>query len=229
LIFIFDDIFAFLAQDAANALRRLQRSVMKIGGKVPNVVWADNKEMVDDDILENVKTVYVRNINPDSDEVSVRKMFDKFGAIEKVVLPGVATGQKWKNFGYIYFTERSAALQAVSEMHNVTVEGRLLEATLARPQESKPSSQRKGGQDSHSRGGGGGGRQGGMMMGGDRRGGGGGGDDRFHDRGGGMGSGLIPRPDDRFHPSGHHRARSPPHSLSEFEFSFYNVVALKWG
>eukprot|EP00301_Raphidiophrys_heterophryoidea_P024524 c7993_g1_i1.p1 GENE.c7993_g1_i1~~c7993_g1_i1.p1 ORF type:complete len:552 (+),score=56.89 c7993_g1_i1:123-1778(+) len=197
--------FAFVEfashQDATQVLKRFQRTSLQ----GISASWAEPKDEVDDEIMETVKTIYVRNLPTGFTEGEVSELFSKFGPIEKVVLPASTTGQKWKNFGFVYFEERQHALDSIAEMDQQPFRDRVLEVSLARPIDANR--------------GGGGGDRGGRGRGGDRGGYGarghrGGGRGQF-ERGGGRHYGSSrsdhyappqSRYDDHAYPS-HHRER----------------------
>jgi len=128
--------FAFVEfvshQDATQVLKRFQRTSLH----GINASWAEPKDEPDDEVMQSVRTVYVRNLPTGSTDVEVRELFEKFGPIEKVVLPASTTGQKWKNFGFVYFEERSHALEAINAMNGHVLKDRALEVSLARPMDT---------------------------------------------------------------------------------------------
>lgn len=126
---------------------------------------------------EMAKKVFVGSISWNTTEQDLHKHFEKFGTIlEAKVVTDRESGRS-RGFGFVTFEEDSAARQAISEMDNNVLDGRMIRVSEA--QERTP---RDGGQGR--RGGGGGDRD---RNGGRGRGGGGGGrggrDDRSQNRG----------------------------------------------
>ena len=102
------------------------------------------------------KKLFVGGLSFDTTDIGLREGFARFGEItEAKVITDRDTGRS-RGFGFVSFTEESAAQQAIAEMNGTEFDGRNIKVNEA---QDKP------------RGGGGGGRGGGR--GGDRGGGGG--------------------------------------------------------
>lgn len=111
--------------------------------------------------------LFVGSLSWDTDDATLRREFGRFGNIEEaIVISDRETGRS-RGFGFVTFTEASAAQQAIQEMNGAMIDGRAIVANEA--QERAPR-------------GGGGGGGGGFGGGGGRRGGGGGGSKRRGDR-----------------------------------------------
>lgn len=100
------------------------------------------------------RKLYVGNLPFSATEDSLKEAFARFGTVESVaIITDRSTGQG-KGFGFIEFSNRQEAAEAVSKMNSAEMDGRALKVSEARPQEP-----RNGGS---SRGYGGGGRGGGF-------------------------------------------------------------------
>ncbi len=117
--------------------------------------------------------LFVGSLSWNTDDQRLRAAFERFGTVEDAkVIEDRETGRS-RGFGFVTFTEVSAAQTAIDEMNGAELDGRTL--TVNEAQERAP---RGGGF-----GGGGGGGGGGRGGGGGGRGGGGGGSRRRGDRG----------------------------------------------
>ena len=132
--------YAFLdyynAATAERARKALSRVGFTIGGRSVTVSWADVQakdaaggggggkqppapsaelQAAEKEAAEKVKSVYVKGVPDDwaSPEDKLRELFVRHGAIEKVVLPAPRVDKKKRDFAFVHFEERSAALAAV--------------------------------------------------------------------------------------------------------------------
>ncbi|KAH7278342.1 hypothetical protein KP509_38G037000 [Ceratopteris richardii] len=125
---------------AENARRKLSMPGYKLGTYSPTVNWADARGAIDSAITSQVKVVYVRNLPESATQEQIVKLFERHGEISKVVFPQSKPGQPKRDFGFIHYVERSSALKAVEKGEKYELEGRELEASLAKPQpEKRPS------------------------------------------------------------------------------------------
>jgi len=89
------------------------------------VSWADTKEEPDEKKMENVKTLYVKNLTEAVTEDLLKESFEQFGALEKV--------KKVRDFAFVCFEERAHCLAAMETMNGEYMEGAELQITLAKP------------------------------------------------------------------------------------------------
>jgi RNA recognition motif-containing protein len=77
------------------------------------VDWAEPEEDVDDDIMKEVKVLYVRNLLIDTSEEILRTYFSKYGKVERV--------KKIRDYSFIHYVEREGAELAMDsgEMQNI--------------------------------------------------------------------------------------------------------------
>ena len=83
------------------------------------VDWAEPEEDVDDDIMKEVKVLYVRNLLIETSEESLRAHFSQFGAVERV--------KKIRDYAFVHFVERESADAAVKSGCSQRLDGELLE------------------------------------------------------------------------------------------------------
>ncbi|XP_021686036.2 nucleolin 1 isoform X2 [Hevea brasiliensis] len=108
--------FAFLEletnKDAQFAFKKLQKNDQ---GKLRNikVAWAEPlSEPVEEELLK-VKSVYAEYLPSSWDEEKVRSYFTKFGEIENVVLSRNLPSSRRKDFAFVNFKTREAALTCI--------------------------------------------------------------------------------------------------------------------
>jgi len=131
--------FAFLQYEshkaASLARRRLMSGKIRVFGNItPTVDWADPQEEPDDEIMQTVKVVYVRNLTPSSDEDKLNELFKQYGEIEKV--------KKIKDYAFIHFKDRENALRAIEELNGQEIDEQTIEVALAKPQSDKKERRR---------------------------------------------------------------------------------------
>lgn len=132
--------FAFLEYDshksASNAKRKLGMGRAKVWGCDIIVDWADPMEEPDDDTMQKVKVLYVRNLTQEVTEDMLKEEFGKHGTVERV--------KKIKDYGFIHFEEREGAIKAMEAMDHSMLGKLEIEVSLAKPpSENKKKEQRK--------------------------------------------------------------------------------------
>ncbi|CAI9109825.1 OLC1v1009731C1 [Oldenlandia corymbosa var. corymbosa] len=99
---------------AARALRVGSKPEFLLGNLHPAVQWVEEQPEIDPAVLSKIKIAFIKNLPGNADESFLRKLFEPFGEIEKVVL--------WKkgglSLGFVHFTKRSALENAIREMHD---------------------------------------------------------------------------------------------------------------
>jgi len=78
-----------------------------------------------------------------TDETRLREEFQKFGTISDIFLPVDRNTNRPRGFGFVTFTTRKSAEEAITRMDQSEVDGRTL-----RVNESKPRSENRGGDNS---------------------------------------------------------------------------------
>ncbi|XP_030609018.1 probable RNA-binding protein 46 isoform X2 [Archocentrus centrarchus] len=161
--------FAFVEYEshkaAAMARRKLIPGTFLLWGHSIQVDWAEPEKDVDDEVMQRVRVLYVRNLSLETSEETLRREFSHFkpGCVERV--------KKLTDYAFVHYRSRSDALTALSLMNGAEIDGATVEVTLAKPVGIRDGSKRyisKGGQN----GGGGNGtfvlsRNDGGMIGGD--------------------------------------------------------------
>ncbi|KAK8951747.1 Polyadenylate-binding protein RBP47B [Platanthera zijinensis] len=107
--------FAFLEfasrADAMDAYRRLQKRDVVFGTeRSAKVAFAESFIEPDDEIMSQVKTVFLDGIPPAWDEERVKELVKKFGKIEKIELARNMPAAKRKDFGFVTFDVHEAAV-----------------------------------------------------------------------------------------------------------------------
>ena len=82
------------------------------------VDWAEPEEDVDDDIMQSVKVLYVRNLLIETNEDVLRAHFSNFGKVERV--------KKIRDYAFVHYEERESAVQAVDAGEHQLIDGEKL-------------------------------------------------------------------------------------------------------
>ncbi|KAF5902255.1 RNA-binding protein 47 isoform X1 [Clarias magur] len=123
--------FAFVEYEshraAAMARRKLMPGRIQLWGHQIAVDWAEPEIDVDEDIMETVKILYVRNLMIETSEETLRKTFSQFnlGCVERV--------KKIRDYAFVHFTSRDDAVVAMDNLNGTEIEGSCIEVTLAKP------------------------------------------------------------------------------------------------
>lgn len=68
-----------------------------------------------------VKSVFVDGMPPTWDEEKVKEHFEKFGEIERIVLARNMLSAKRKDFGFVNYLERDAAMACIEAINNTEI------------------------------------------------------------------------------------------------------------
>ncbi|XP_003471680.1 RNA-binding protein 47 isoform X1 [Cavia porcellus] len=123
--------FAFVEYEshraAAMARRKLMPGRIQLWGHQIAVDWAEPEIDVDEDVMETVKILYVRNLMIETTEDTIKKSFGQFnpGCVERV--------KKIRDYAFVHFASREDAVQAMNNLNGTELEGSCLEVTLAKP------------------------------------------------------------------------------------------------
>ena len=128
--------FCFLEFDshklASQAKRKLLSTRIKLWPNADMLVdWAEPLDEPDVETMSRVKVLYVRNLPLSTSEQTIAGVFSRFGGqVERV--------KKIKDYAFVHFSSREAALEAMGEMQGKELfEGggseRKLEISLAKP------------------------------------------------------------------------------------------------
>ncbi|KAG7315535.1 hypothetical protein KOW79_020401 [Hemibagrus wyckioides] len=131
--------FAFVEYEshkaAALARRNLVPGTFQLCGQTVKVNWAKPEKDVDEETMEHVRVLYVRNLMLHTTEETLRLEFShlKPGSVERV--------KKLTDYAFIHFHCREDALAAQQSMDGKLIDGSPIEVTLAKPA-SKDTAQR---------------------------------------------------------------------------------------
>ncbi|WOL07622.1 nucleolin [Canna indica] len=134
--------FAFLEftsrSEAMDAYRRLQKRDVLFGvDRTAKVAFADSFIEPDDEIMAQVKTVFIDGLPASWDEDRVKDYLKKYGIIEKVELARNMPAAKRKDFGFVTFDSHKNAVACAEGINNSEIgEGNSkvkVRARLSRP------------------------------------------------------------------------------------------------
>ncbi|XP_042062768.1 uncharacterized protein LOC121806710 isoform X1 [Salvia splendens] len=115
--------FAFLEffsrSDAMDAFKRLQKRDVSFGVDRPaKVSFADSFIDPGDEIMAQVKTVFVDGLSASWDDEHVKELLKKYGEIEKVELARNMPSARRKDFGFVTFDTHDAAVTCAKSINN---------------------------------------------------------------------------------------------------------------
>uniref|UniRef100_F6YGW9 APOBEC1 complementation factor n=1 Tax=Ciona intestinalis TaxID=7719 RepID=F6YGW9_CIOIN len=123
--------FAFVEYDshraAAMARRKLIPGRIQLWGHPIAVDWAEPEQDVDDEIMGQVKVLYVRNLMLDTTEDTLQNVFSQFkpGSVERV--------KKIRDYAFVHFSTREACIEAMEKINGTHIDQAEVEVTLAKP------------------------------------------------------------------------------------------------
>ncbi|XP_067297927.1 RNA-binding protein 47 isoform X2 [Pseudorasbora parva] len=123
--------FAFVEYEshraAAMARRKLMPGRIQLWGHQIAVDWAEPEIDVDEDVMETVKILYVRNLMIETSEETLRQTFGQYnpGCVERV--------KKIRDYAFVHFASREDAVVAMDNLNGTEIEGSRIEVTLAKP------------------------------------------------------------------------------------------------
>ncbi|XP_059301698.1 heterogeneous nuclear ribonucleoprotein Q-like isoform X2 [Lycium ferocissimum] len=115
--------FAFLEfssrSEAMDAFKRLQKRDVTFGVDRPaKVSFEDSFIDPGDEIMAQVKTVFIDGLSASWDEDRVRELLKEYGKIEKVELARNMPSAKRKDFGFVSFDTHDAAVTCAKNINN---------------------------------------------------------------------------------------------------------------
>ncbi|WMV11111.1 hypothetical protein MTR67_004496 [Solanum verrucosum] len=115
--------FAFLEfpsrSEAMDAFKRLQKRDIVFGVDRPaKVSFADSFIDPGDEIMAQVKTIFIDGLSASWDEDRVRDLLKQYGKIEKIELARNMPSAKRKDFGFVSFDTHDAAVICVKSINN---------------------------------------------------------------------------------------------------------------
>jgi len=125
--------FCFLEYDshksASLAKRRLETGRIKVWSCDIIVDWADPQEEPDQETMNQVKVLYVRNLTSAVTEEKIQEVFEEFGKVERV--------KKIKDCAFVHFEDRDKAVDAMKALNHKDLSGAELDISLAKPPSDK--------------------------------------------------------------------------------------------
>ncbi|KAJ7522599.1 hypothetical protein O6H91_18G019100 [Diphasiastrum complanatum] len=114
--------FAFLEflthKDALKAFTQLQKSDAVFGSeRSAKVAWAQPLNEPEEEVMSQVKTVFVDGMPPTWDEDQVKEHFGKYGEIKEIVL-GRNRSSRRKDFGFVTYATRESAIGCIEATNN---------------------------------------------------------------------------------------------------------------
>ncbi|XP_031635775.1 heterogeneous nuclear ribonucleoprotein R-like [Contarinia nasturtii] len=107
------------------AKRKLEQDPKRIFTNAVFVDWADSLDPPSDEVMQNVRVLYVRNIHETVTESQLEQVFSPFGEIQRV--------KRIKNFAFIHFLNRCDALNAMKSLQNLQLCGENISISLSYP------------------------------------------------------------------------------------------------
>lgn len=121
--------FAFVEYEshrsAAMARRKLMNGKIQLWGHPIAVDWAEPEQEVDEEIMDQVKVLYVRNLQLSTTEETIENLFKQYAEVERV--------KKIKDYCFVHFATREGARNALDQMQDQEIDGADVEVTLAKP------------------------------------------------------------------------------------------------
>ncbi|XP_059211137.1 probable RNA-binding protein 46 isoform X2 [Centropristis striata] len=123
--------FAFIEYEshkaAAMARRKLIPGTFQLWGQSIQVDWAEPEKDVDEEVMQRVRVLYVRNLMLSTSEETLRQEFSRFrpGCVDRV--------KKLNDYAFVHYRCREDAVTALSLMNGAQIDGATVEVTLAKP------------------------------------------------------------------------------------------------
>jgi len=110
---------------AAMARRKLMNGKIQLWGHPIAVDWAEPEQEVDEEIMDQVKVLYVRNLQLNTTEETIENIFKKYAEVERV--------KKIKDYCFVHFSTKEGARRALEDMQGKLIDEAEVEVTLAKP------------------------------------------------------------------------------------------------
>uniref|UniRef100_A0A4W6CPD9 Probable RNA-binding protein 46 n=1 Tax=Lates calcarifer TaxID=8187 RepID=A0A4W6CPD9_LATCA len=123
--------FAFVEYEshkaAAMARRKLIPGTFQLWGHSIQVDWAEPEKDVDEEVMQRVRVLYVRNLMLSTSEETLHQEFSRFkpGSVERV--------KKLTDYAFVHYRCRDDAVTALGLMNGAQIDGATVEVTLAKP------------------------------------------------------------------------------------------------
>ncbi|XP_010506402.1 PREDICTED: polyadenylate-binding protein 3 [Camelina sativa] len=152
--------YAFLEfssrSDATDAHKRLLKKDVVFGVEKPaKVSFADSFLDPEDEIMAQVKTIFIDGLSPSWNEERVRDLLKRYGKLEKIELARNMPSARRKDFGFVTFDTHDAAMSCAKFINNSELgEGEdkaKVRARLSRPLQKAGKSRQSSRSDQRSR------------------------------------------------------------------------------
>jgi cold-inducible RNA-binding protein len=80
-----------------------------------------------------VKNIFVGNLDYSATDSSVRSLFERYGAVERVNLVTDRETGRARGFGFVEMSNSNEAEKAIGDLNGFSFEGRTLQVNEARP------------------------------------------------------------------------------------------------
>ena len=80
-----------------------------------------------------MKNIFVGNLDFSATEASVRKLFERYGSVDRVNLVTDRDTGRSRGFAFVEMTDVAQADRAITELNGVDLDGRALNVNEARP------------------------------------------------------------------------------------------------
>ncbi|CAJ0595642.1 unnamed protein product [Cylicocyclus nassatus] len=114
---------------ASDAKRKIQQHKIRPFNSELVVDWAEQQDEPDEETMNKVKVLYVRNLKECVTEEKLKEIFGTFGEIERI--------KKIKDYAFVHFKERDPCVKALEEWNGKELEGVSIDCSLAKPQTEK--------------------------------------------------------------------------------------------
>ncbi|KYR02681.1 hypothetical protein DLAC_00140 [Tieghemostelium lacteum] len=85
------------------------------------------------EVVNKKSTVYIGGLDENVTEELLKSAFITFGNIESVMVPIDHKSQKSKGFGFVQFETAQDASDAIDNMHDSEILGRVIKCVIAKP------------------------------------------------------------------------------------------------
>ncbi|XP_056431630.1 probable RNA-binding protein 46 [Gadus chalcogrammus] len=129
--------FAFVEYEshkaAAMARRKLIPESLQLWGLNIQVDWAEPEKDVDEETMQRVRVLYVRNLMLSTSEETLQEAFScvRPGSVERV--------KKLTDYAFVHYRSRQDALDALRLMNGTLIDGALVTVSLAKPAAGRDS------------------------------------------------------------------------------------------
>ncbi|KYQ89277.1 RNA-binding region RNP-1 domain-containing protein [Tieghemostelium lacteum] len=125
---------------AESALKVFSSPGFKVVGTSITINWSDPIQEPNEEIMKQVKSVYVKNLPEYKNEKDLKVIFEEYGEIEKIVIPMDNHNQtSRRDFAFVHYIDRSSVEKLLehNKSNPICYDKRKLFITLAKPIDKK--------------------------------------------------------------------------------------------